>query len=406
MTTRSALSLSSLAHRAPAFPPHSTPGLARAMSAWAKVPMGPPDAILGISEKFKASTNAKKMNLGVGAYRDDAGRPFLLPSVRKAENALAQMNLDKEYAPITGIPVFRELATRLAYGDEVYESIAERLVSAQSLSGTGALRVAAAVLAKFYEPSSTIYVSNPTWGNHNNVFSAAGLAVQSYRYYDPKTHMLDAQGMLADLEDMPDRSIVLLHACAHNPTGVDPTPEQWDDILRVVRTKNHFVLMDMAYQGFASGNPARDGFAPRLFAEMNVPMMLCQSFAKNMGLYGERVGCFSMLAASAEEAARLESQVKIIIRGLYSNPPVHGARIAARILGDPELRTQWHQDIETMSTRIRDMRALLRSHLEDTFHSAHDWSHITSQIGMFCYTGLNPAQVDKLTRDLARVFDP
>ncbi|CAA22173.1 Aspartate aminotransferase, mitochondrial [Schizosaccharomyces pombe] len=368
----------------------------RGFKVWADVPMGPPDPIFGITEAYKKDGDVKKMNLGAGTYRDDAGKPYVLPSVRQAETELLSQKLDKEYAPITGIPSFRVQATKLAYGD-VYESIKDRLVSAQSISGTGALCIAANFLASFY-PSKTIYVSDPTWGNHKNVFSRAGLTVKSYKYYDPATRGLDIKGMLSDLTSAPDGSIILLHACAHNPTGVDPTKAQWDDILKTMQKKNHFALLDMAYQGFASGDFARDAYATRLFASSNVPMLLCQSFAKNMGLYGERAGCFSILANDAEEAARIESQTKILIRALYSNPPVNGARIANHILSNPALREQWAGEVVGMSERLKSMRKALRNILEKDLKNKHSWKHITDQIGMFCYTGLNPQQVDVLAK--------
>ncbi|EPX74222.1 aspartate aminotransferase [Schizosaccharomyces octosporus yFS286] len=371
--------------------------LQRGFQGWANVPMGPPDPIFGISEAFKKDDFAKKMNLGVGAYRDDAGKPYVLPSVRTAETEILKQDLDKEYLSITGDNGFREEATRMAYGD-VYDSIRNRLVAAQSVSGTGALLLSSRFFSKFY-PSNDIYISNPTWGNHKNVFSNAGLNIKEYRYYNPVTKGLDIEGMLTDLSKAPNSSIVLLHACAHNPTGVDPSHAQWNDILRVVREKGHFVLMDMAYQGFASGNFARDAYATQLFASNNVPMFLCQSFAKNMGLYGERVGCFSSLTASPEEAARFESQLKILVRASYSNPPVHGARIASFILKNSDLRAQWAGEVKGMASRIISMRQTLRSILENDLKSKHGWKHITDQIGMFCYTGLKPEQVETLSRD-------
>ncbi|EPY49344.1 aspartate aminotransferase [Schizosaccharomyces cryophilus OY26] len=363
--------------------------LQRGFHGWGNVPMGPPDPIFGISEAFKKDDFPKKINLGVGAYRDDTGKPYILPSVQTAEVELLKQDLDKEYLPMTGDAGFRTEATRMAYGD-VYDSIRDRLVSAQSVSGTGALLLSSRFLSKYY-PSKDIYVSNPTWGNHKNVFSNAGLNIKEYRYYNPVTKGLDIEA--------PNDSIVLLHACAHNPTGVDPTHAQWNDILRVVREKGHFVLLDMAYQGFASGDFARDTYATQLFASNNIPMFLCQSFAKNMGLYGERVGCFSALTASPEEAARFESQLKILVRASYSNPPVHGARIANFILKNKNLRSQWANEVKGMAGRIISMRQALRTILENDLNSKHSWKHITDQIGMFCYTGLNPEQVATLSKD-------
>lgn len=220
----------------------------------------------------------------------------------------------------------------------------------------------------------------------------------SYRYYDNKNIALDFDGLVEDLRKAEDGSAVLLHACAHNPTGVDPTPEQWRALSNVFKEKGHFPFFDMAYQGFASGDTNKDAYAVRYFVEQGHQIALCQSFAKNMGLYGERAGLFSLVTESAEEVQRVDSQLKIIIRPLYSNPPIHGARIASEILTDPTLKSQWLEEVKLMANRIISMRALLKKNLED-LGSKHDWSHVTSQIGMFCYTGLTGEQVDRLAKE-------
>ncbi|KAI0466052.1 pyridoxal phosphate-dependent transferase [Xylaria cf. heliscus] len=365
---------------------------ARAGSTWANVPQGPP-AILGITEAFKADSFEKKINLGVGAYRDDKGKPYVLPSVREAEQRVIAAKLNKEYAGITGVPEFANAAGVLAYGQTH-----ERLAITQSISGTGALRIGAAFLARFYPGDKTIYIPNPSWANHKAVFNDAGLKVQQYSYYDKNTIGLDFTGMLADIKAAPKGSIFLFHACAHNPTGVDPTQEQWREISQAVKDQGHFAFFDMAYQGFASGSTDNDAFAVRHFVEQGHNICLAQSFAKNMGLYGERVGAFSILGADVEEKKRLDSQIKILVRPLYSNPPIHGARIAAQILNTPELYKQWLGEVKQMADRIITMRALLKDNLE-TLGSKHDWSHITSQIGMFAYTGLDAPTMEKLAKE-------
>ncbi|KAL1995819.1 hypothetical protein VTN49DRAFT_685 [Thermomyces lanuginosus] len=370
----------------------------RASSTWANVPQGPPDAILGITEAFKADPFPEKINLGVGAYRDDQGKPYVLPSVRAAEEKVVSSKLDKEYAGITGLPSFTKAAAELAYGKDSPVIKEDRLVITQSISGTGALRIGGEFLASFYPHAKKIYLPTPSWANHNAVFKRSGLEVGTYRYYDKNTIGLDFAGLIEDLKNAPNNSIILLHACAHNPTGVDPSQEQWRQISDVIKEKGHFAFFDMAYQGFASGDADRDAFAPRYFVEQGHNIALCQSFAKNMGLYGERCGAFSIVTASPEEKKRVESQIKILIRPLYSNPPIHGARIASTILNDPALYKQWQGEVKGMADRIIRMRALLRENLE-ALGSKHNWSHITSQIGMFAYTGLKPEQMEALSKE-------
>lgn len=366
-------------------------------STWAGVAQGPPDAILGITEAFKKDAFEQKINLGVGAYRDDAGKPYVLPSVLEAEKRVLAKNLNKEYAGITGVPEFTAAAVELAYGADSPAILEKRLAATQSISGTGALRIGAEFLAKFF-PSKKVYLPNPTWANHNAIFRAAGIEPIQYRYYDNKNIALDFDGLVEDLRKADNGSAVLLHACAHNPTGVDPTPEQWRALSQVFKEKEHFPFFDMAYQGFASGDTNADAYAVRYFVEQGHQIALCQSFAKNMGLYGERAGVFSLVTESAEETKRVDSQLKIIIRPLYSNPPIHGARLAAEILNDGGLKAQWLDEVKLMADRIISMRALLKKNLED-LGSKRDWSHVTSQIGMFCYTGLTAEQVDTLAKE-------
>ncbi|KAK0740047.1 pyridoxal phosphate-dependent transferase [Schizothecium vesticola] len=370
----------------------------RAASTWANVPQGPPvsNSLPGITEAFKADSFDKKINLGVGAYRDDKGKPYVLPSVRKAEDKVIASRLNKEYAGITGVPEFTKAAAVLAYGKD--SSALNRLAMTQSISGTGALRIGGAFLARHFPGAKTIYVPQPSWANHAAVFKDSGLKVETYAYYNKDTIGLDFDGLLRDIKGAPEGSVFLFHACAHNPTGIDPTPEQWNEIEQAVKAKGHFSFFDMAYQGFASGSVDKDAFAVRHFVAQGHNIALAQSFAKNMGLYGERIGAFSLVCADAAEAKRVDSQVKILVRPMYSNPPIHGARIAAEILNTPELYEQWLVEVKDMADRIITMRALLKENLEK-LGSKHDWSHITSQIGMFAYTGLTPEQMDKLAKE-------
>jgi aspartate aminotransferase len=367
----------------------------RGVTIWRDVPLGPPDPILGIDEAFKRDTNPRKVNLGVGAYRDDDAKPWVLPSVLKAKAQV--INLNHEYLPTQGLDSFRSGAMKLAYGD--CQPLREgRIASVQALSGTGALRVGMAFLERFYSASRTVYIPRPTWGNHKNIVKDAGLQWKEYGYYNPATKGLDLESVLADLEDAPDKSIILLHACAHNPTGVDPNLEQWAQIHQVISSKHHLAFFDSAYQGFASGDPARDAAALRMFVKEETPVLLSQSFAKNFGLYGERAGLFSVLGNDSQESERLVSQLKIIGRPMYSNPPLFGARVVSTVLNTPELEAQWYLDLKTMSSRIFSMREALVKLLKEK-GSPFDWSHITKQIGMFAFTGLNPDQVRSLTEN-------
>ncbi|CAG2106140.1 unnamed protein product [Medioppia subpectinata] len=365
---------------------------------WSNVEMGPPDAILGVTEAYKKDTNPKKINLGVGAYRDDNSKPYLLPSVLKADEILRSKNLDKEYLPISGFAEFTAAAAKLAFGDNS-RVISEGLnATVQGISGTGSLMLGANFLRDFHSGPKEVYMPTPTWGNHIPLFKRAGFAVKQYRYYDPKTCGFDFNGALQDLAKIPEKSVVLLHACAHNPTGVDPKPEQWKEISKIMKQRNLFAFLDMAYQGFATGDIDRDATAVRMFVEDGHQIAVAQSFAKNMGLYGERVGAFTLVSSSKEETSRVMSQIKIIIRPLYSNPPVNGARIAALVMNDPTLRSQWLKDVKGMADRIISVRTRLRDGLKRE-GSTKNWQHITDQIGMFCFTGMDKDQVERITKD-------
>nr|CAI5841381.1 unnamed protein product [Callosobruchus analis] len=338
--------------------------------------MGPPDAILGVTEAFKKDTNPNKINLGVGAYRDDNGKPYVLPCVRKAEDQLRAKNLDKEYSPISGTPEFCKRSIELALS-ESSDVIASGLnATVQGISGTGSLRVGAAFLNGFFPGNKVVYLPTPSWGNHTPIFKHAGLDVKSYKYYDPKTCGLDFKGAMDDILKIPERSIILLHACAHNPTGVDPSKEQWAELSNLVKRE--------IYMYFLIWHTRDLQLEVRHFIKDGHRICLAQSYAKNMGLYGERAGAFTVVGESKEEADRVMSQLKILIRALYSNPPINGARIVTEIL--------------RMADRIISVRTKLRDNLKKE-GSSRNWQHITDQIGMFCFTGMTPDQVDKLIKE-------
>ncbi|WVR08767.1 hypothetical protein IAU60_005825 [Kwoniella sp. DSM 27419] len=362
---------------------------------WQGVPQGPPDPILGVTDAFKKDQAPNKVNLGVGAYRDEDGKPYILESVLKAEDILHQKRLDKEYLPITGEATFTKLASELAYGKDCKALQEGRVAVAQSVSGTGALRIASGFLSQFYAGPKTVYLPDPTWGNHVPVFEGVGIKVQRYRYFDKKTVGLDFAGMKEDIKNAESGSIILLHACAQNPTGIDPTQEQWKELDELIKAKQHLALFDMAYQGFASGDIIRDAFAPRYFVEQGHQIILCQSFAKNLGLYAERAGTFSMVVSSTDEKERVLSQIKRVIRPLYSSPPTHGAQLVTTILGSPELYEQWLTEVKKMADRIITMRDRLYNLLVE-LKTPGEWGHIKSQIGMFSFTGLTAEQVGAL----------
>ena len=365
------------------------------------VPQGAPDAILGIAANFRASTQDGKVNLAVGAYRDDNGVPYVLPSVAEAEKRLLDRGEKKEYAPIDGIASYTNKALSFAYGDECAQLNDGLIAGVQTLSGTGACRIAGEFYARFLPKGKdgappAIYVSDPTWGNHIPIMQLSGLEVRKYKYLNRKTNGLDFDGLMADINSAPEGSIFLLHACAHNPTGVDPSRDQWDAISQAILDKGHHVLMDCAYQGFASGDAEADAFAIRKFLADGHSLLLAQSFAKNFGLYGERVGTLSVVCADKEQAARVLSQLKLIIRPMYSSPPIHGALIVDEVLGDEGLRAQYYKECAGMADRIGEMRTRLRKEIEAA-GSTHDWSHVTNQIGMFAFTGMTAEMCDELT---------
>ncbi|XP_045811444.1 aspartate aminotransferase, mitochondrial [Trifolium pratense] len=370
---------------------------ARFMSSWFRnIQPAPKDPILGVTEAFLADQSPNKVNVGVGAYRDDNGKPVVLECVREAERRIAG-NQFMEYLPMGGSIHLVEESLKLAYGENSELIKDKRIAAVQALSGTGACRLFAAFQQRFH-PNTQIYIPVPTWANHHNIWRDSGVPIKTFRYYHPESKGLDFSGLMDDIMNAPDGSFFLLHACAHNPTGVDPSEEQWREISSQIKAKGHFPLFDMAYQGFASGSPERDAKAIRIFLDDGHLIGLAQSYAKNMGLYGQRVGCLSVLCEDAKQAVAVKSQLQLIARPMYSNPPLHGALVVSTVLGDPELKKLWLQEVQVMADRIIGMRTTLRENLEN-LGSSLPWQHITNQIGMFCYSGMTPEQVDRLTSE-------
>ncbi|KAL2133127.1 hypothetical protein VTI74DRAFT_2859 [Chaetomium olivicolor] len=367
------------------------------------VPQAPEDPLFGLMRAYKADTSPDKVDLGIGAYRDDNAKPWILPVVKKADDILRNdPEANHEYLPIAGLASLTSKAAELLLGKDAPAIAEKRTASVQTISGTGAVHLGALFLAKFYKingTSRTVYVSNPTWANHHQIFTNVGVPIQTYPYFNRETKGLDFDGMKKTLSDAPDSSIILLHACAHNPTGVDPTPEQWRELAAMMKAKNHFPFFDTAYQGFASGDLDRDASAIRLFVEEGFELVIAQSFAKNFGLYGERAGCFHYVSSpspsAAETTTRVASQLAILQRSEISNPPIYGAKIASIVLNDDALFAEWKDNLRTMSGRIMDMRNKLRAKLEE-LGTPGTWNHITDQIGMFSFTGLSEPQVLKL----------
>ncbi|KAH9484241.1 Aspartate aminotransferase, cytoplasmic [Psilocybe cubensis] len=373
---------------------------------WQDVPLAPPDSIFQLTAAYKADTFKDKVNLGVGAYRDNDNKPWVLPVVKKATAILLNdESLDHEYLPITGLAEFTTAAAKLILGADSPAIKEGRVVSVQTISGTGANHLGALFLSKFYKWNgpARVYLSNPTWGkpfnyipsnilgtegrsaNHHAIFRNVGIEPVEYAYYDPKTIGLDFNGFIDALKGAPERSVFLLHACAHNPTGVDPTPEQWKAIAEVIASKKHYTFFDCAYQGFASGDLDKDAWAVRLFVELGLPLLVCQSFAKNAGLYGERVGALHVVSPNTETANRVKSQLSVLQRSEISNPPSHGARLVSLILNDAGLFEEWKRDIQTMAGRIIEMRRELHRLLTEKLQTPGNWDHIVNQIGMFRY---------------------
>ena len=362
-------------------------------SLFAAVELAPRDPILGLNEAFAADPRPQKVNLGVGVYYDEEGRIPLLASVKTAEEARVRQAKPRGYQPIEGPAAYTGAVQRLLFGADSPLLAEGRVVTAQGLGGTGALRIGGDLLRRIV-PEATVYISDPSWENHRGIFEAAGFPVRTYRYYDPATGRVDFAGMKAALAAMAPRSIVVLHACCHNPTGADLTEAQWKEVTQACVAGELVPFLDMAYQGFAEGIDA-DAAAVRHFLATGIPFFVSSSFSKNFSLYGERVGALSIVTGSRDEAERVLSQLKRVIRTNYSNPPTHGAALVADVLASSELRAQWEEELGGMRRRIRAMREGLRQRLEAAV-PGKDFSFVTEQRGMCSYTGLTPEQVERL----------
>ena len=366
------------------------------MSVFSPVEMAPRDPILGLNEAYNADTRANKVNLGVGVYYDENGKVPLLRAVEAAEQARVAEHAPRAYLPIEGLAAYDQAVQKLLFGQDSPLLTANRLITAQSLGGTGALKLGADFLYR-QTGKRLVAISNPSWENHRALFEAAGYEVVEYPYYDPATNGLDLDGMLKSIEALPEGSVVLLHACCHNPTGVDLSLADWAKVIDVVQRRNHVPFLDIAYQGFGE-NLQDDAMAVRLFAESGLAFLVASSFSKSFSLYGERVGALTLVTANSEETAPVLSQLKRVIRTNYSNPPTHGAQVVAKVLTNPELYSLWEQELAEMRVRIKAMRQALVEKLQAA-GVAQDMSFIQRQRGMFSYSGLTKAQVERLTSE-------
>ena len=357
------------------------------------IEMAPRDPILGITEAFNADKNPNKINLGVGVYNDDNGKLPLLECVRKAEAQLMEKLSPRGYLPIDGLAAYDKAVQELVFGADSSVVKDKRAVTAQAIGGTGALKLGADFLKRF-APNAQVWISDPSWENHRALFESAGFTVNNYPYYDAATRGVNFAGMLDTLKSIPSGSIVLLHACCHNPTGADLSDAQWLEVLNVVTTRGLIPFLDMAYQGFGEGIES-DGKVVRQFAEAGGPIFVSNSFSKSFSLYGERVGALSIVAVNAEEAARVLSQLKRVIRTNYSNPPIHGGQVVAIALASPELRALWEEELAGMRVRIREMRQTFVQKLKEQAPD-HNFDFVTAQRGMFSYSGLTKPQVERL----------
>ena len=367
-------------------------------SLLATLEMAPKDPILGVTEAFNADTHPKKVNLGVGVYCDDSGKVPVLESVRRAEQKLAETPLPRNYLPIDGLQTYDRAVQALLFGAGSDAVRNGRIVTVQTLGGTGGLKVGADFLRRI-NPEGQIWISDPSWENHKALFDYAGFTVNAYPYYDAPTHGVKFDAMMAALQKLPAGSITLLHACCHNPTGVDLSTQQWEKVIAVVNARGLVPFLDIAYQGFAESIDA-DAAAVRRFTEACPVVFVASSFSKSLSLYGERVGALSIVTESAEEAARTLSQLKRVVRTNYSSPPTHGGQTVAMVLTTPELRTLWEKELGQMRDRIKTMRRELVDKVR-AIRSDFDFSFVIQQRGMFSYSGLTKEQVQRLRQEFS-----
>ncbi len=358
----------------------------------------PGDPILGLVETFNNDSRAEKVNLGIGIYFDANGKLPVLGSVREAEVRRAATAQPRPYLPMEGLAAYRSAVQNLLFGQNNPALAAKRIATIQTLGGSGALKVGADFLHRWF-PKAKVYVSDPTWDNHRSIFEGAGFEVGTYPYYDPATVGVKFEEMLAFFLSLPENSVLLLHPCCHNPTGVDLTHAQWDAVLEVVQTRKLIPFMDIAYQGFGE-DMDHDAYAIRKAVEMGLPLFVSNSFSKNLSLYGERVGGLSVVCPTADEAALVFGQLKATVRRIYSSPPAHGGYITAEVMNSPELFAQWQGEVGEMRDRIRAMRQKLHAVLSAKLPQKN-FDYFTKQRGMFSYTGLSPEQVQRLQDEFA-----
>ncbi len=365
-------------------------------SLLADVEMAPQDPILGVTETYNADTNPKKVNLGVGVYFDDNGKLPVLQSVRSVEQKLAETAMPRNYLPIDGLQTYNRAVQEVVFGANNEAVKSGRIVTVQTLGGTGGLKVGADLLRRL-NPSAEAWISDPSWENHRALLEFAGFKVNTYPYYDAATHGLRFNDMLACLDKLPAGAVVVLHACCHNPTGVDLNMAQWEKVIEVVKARNLMPFLDIAYQGFAEGLDA-DAAAVRAFAKACPAVLVSSSFSKSLSLYGERVGACSIVTENADQAAKLLSQIKRVIRTNYSNPSTHGGQTVAGVLTMPELRKQWEQELGLMRDRIKTMRRQLVDKIRAQ-RADFDFSYVVDQRGMFSYSGLTKEHVRRLREE-------
>jgi aspartate/tyrosine/aromatic aminotransferase len=358
----------------------------------------PRDPILGLTESFKEDPNPKKINLSVGVYQDATGKTPILESVHKAGKFVLERQKSMSYLPIPGSPAYASAVQKLMFGEGHEAVTSGRCATSHTPGGTGALRVAADLIHQQF-PKATVWMTQPTWPNHPQIFAAAGVPTKTFPYFDAKTNSLAFEEAIAAIEKIPAGDVILLHGCCHNPTGIDPTPEQWKKLADVVYSRGILPLLDFAYQGFADGI-REDATGLLAFTRPGSELMVCSSFSKNFGLYCERVGALTIVARDAKSAVTVQSQVKAVIRANYSNPPAHGAELVTTVLGDTELRSQWEKEVAQMRDRINGMRELLVKTLKAKGVPG-DYSFITRQRGMFSFSGLTPPQVEALKQKYA-----
>lgn len=363
-----------------------------------QIQAAPADPILGLGEAFKAEKRPEKVNLGIGVYKDAQGNTPILKAVKTAETRLLSQENTKNYLTIDGVTAYNAETQKLLFGVDSEIITAKLAKTAQSLGGTGALRVAAEFI-KRQTSAKKVWISAPTWPNHNAIFQAVGLPICDYRYYDMQNHTLDWDGLIEDLGKAERGDVVLLHGCCHNPTGIDPTPEQWQILAKMSAQKGWLPLFDFAYQGLANGLE-EDAYGLRVFAEYNPELLVASSYSKNFGMYNERVGAITLVAENEDIANRAFSQIKAIIRTLYSNPASHGGATVAMVLQDEQLKAQWIEELDEMRARIKKMRQQFVDLLKE-YGAKQDFSFIVKQNGMFSFSGLTVQQVDRLKEEFA-----